>query len=838
MVSTRVLVGAFMVASTAFGQTCSVVPDVDYPGNDLTTTNQGNPSGCCADCQATKGCKAYNWDSGTCYLKSKAGAAAASPGTVSGVFKPPTSKPTPAPTPKPTPAPTPSPTPSPTPKPTPSPTPSSTPASIPSPTPLPTPLPTPSPTPSPTPKPTPAPTPSPTPVSTPLGPVCSILPNVDLGGNDITSTSQPDAGNCCADCQATSGCKAFNWFQGTCYLKSAEGAHSSLPGSVSGILTSMGPLPSPFKVGTYGPQPGLAGTYHYMSNMQWATSATERADLTSLTESLLVVPPSERARPQLASAQAPKPFSLVASASECAKITATENQVFFTFSDDLCVVYYFPSGTDATGAATLLTTASTPLHSNQILPNLFSTGQDSATSPAACMTKCQAQRQCIAYAFTSNQCTYYMPQSASGSIAGWVHQPITRSLVESAPAYASMATASIDGFTSQSLTNVGSLDACASKASATKTSLFVYFANSTCALLAPLAAVSRSLDLVVFPASPQPLPGASLQLLPNSVVAPGMFTSASDCRLQCQPSLTNCFATEYDSATKQCTVHAPTYASAATLGWLTPARLPTSIATPQNVHFYIVAHQDDWQLFMSGSLFASLGDATTKVVVVYTTAGDDDQTDGWWQAREAGTLAAAQVWVERFGLFDSRRDTAPYAASGHRLTAVNMGNIKTIFSRISESGFGDLLDKTKAATPLDNTPTYKNVDELKQVLLAILQQESKGASTVNLHLPEFKEIGDDHELHRGTGRIVTELLATDARLQRCASVKYYFGYQKWHDAVNMKEPALSAQRDLWMTLSEAADRVYNHNSITWSVHADSLGRMYVNRDVPSKSPQC
>ncbi|KAF0713002.1 hypothetical protein As57867_004551, partial [Aphanomyces stellatus] len=195
MVSCRLLVGAAILATSALAQTCSIEKNVDYEGNDIASTEQENHEDCCADCQDTPGCKAYNWESGVCYLKSKKGRSIRAPGTVSGVL----TVATPAPTLAPTPAPKPS-------------------SSAPS--------------------------------------TCSVIPNVDYDGNDITTTEQDDYRKCCADCQATKGCKLYNWFEGVCYLKSKQGRSSPLEGSYSGILsTTPAPTPKPTPVPTPAPTP-------------------------------------------------------------------------------------------------------------------------------------------------------------------------------------------------------------------------------------------------------------------------------------------------------------------------------------------------------------------------------------------------------------------------------------------------------------------------------------------------------------------------------------------------------------------------------------------------------
>ncbi|CAK4083094.1 unnamed protein product [Aphanomyces euteiches] len=106
--------GVLQPKTTAPPATCSTQQDVDYDGNDIATTEREDPGQCCADCQATKGCKLYNWADGVCYLKNAKGRSSRAPGTVSGFINA-TPKPTPIPTTtKPTPSPT---TPEPTPEP-------------------------------------------------------------------------------------------------------------------------------------------------------------------------------------------------------------------------------------------------------------------------------------------------------------------------------------------------------------------------------------------------------------------------------------------------------------------------------------------------------------------------------------------------------------------------------------------------------------------------------------------------------------------------------------------------------------------------------------------------
>ncbi|KAF0692869.1 Aste57867_16115 [Aphanomyces stellatus] len=160
---------------------CSAAKDIDYFGSDIAETAQNEASDCCEDCQATAGCKAYTWANGVCYLKSKQGKASLLLGAVSGVVSDALG---------------------------------------------------------------PVPQPSPTPAPTMTG-TCSPLEDVDFGGNDITTTYQDDATQCCADCQATKGCKVYTWVDGACYLKFKRGDSSPLPGAISGVLSNSPPTPVP-----------------------------------------------------------------------------------------------------------------------------------------------------------------------------------------------------------------------------------------------------------------------------------------------------------------------------------------------------------------------------------------------------------------------------------------------------------------------------------------------------------------------------------------------------------------------------------------------------------------
>ncbi|KAF0706478.1 hypothetical protein As57867_006731, partial [Aphanomyces stellatus] len=81
----------WLARSTTTNKCTPLESNVDYPGNDLASTNQVSADFCCADCDATVGCTAYVWTSfnnGTCWLKHSLGPKTVSPGASAGSVQP------------------------------------------------------------------------------------------------------------------------------------------------------------------------------------------------------------------------------------------------------------------------------------------------------------------------------------------------------------------------------------------------------------------------------------------------------------------------------------------------------------------------------------------------------------------------------------------------------------------------------------------------------------------------------------------------------------------------------------------------------------------------------
>ncbi|ETW03255.1 hypothetical protein H310_05651 [Aphanomyces invadans] len=72
------------------GPQSKVTNNIDYPGHDIGSTSQSDPSKCSVDCANNANCRVWVWTSyqgGTCWLKREQGNAAQLEGAVAGVLE-------------------------------------------------------------------------------------------------------------------------------------------------------------------------------------------------------------------------------------------------------------------------------------------------------------------------------------------------------------------------------------------------------------------------------------------------------------------------------------------------------------------------------------------------------------------------------------------------------------------------------------------------------------------------------------------------------------------------------------------------------------------------------
>src|SRR6187551_82250 len=104
-----------------------------------------------------------------------------------------------------------------------------------------------------------------------------------------------------------------------------------------------------------------------------------------------------------------------------------------------------------------------------------------------------------------------------------------------------------------------------------------------------------------------------------------------------------------------------------------------------SVVFYIGAHQDDWQLFMSPQAYDDLIADGTRVVFIYTTAGDAGGDPNWGRGRSAGALSSIQ-----YALHQRIEALQPELSevNGHPIARYTIGNTVSYYLDLPD-GNGD-----------------------------------------------------------------------------------------------------------------------------------------------------
>jgi len=179
--------------------------------------------------------------------------------------------------------------------------------------------------------------------------------------------------------------------------------------------------------------------------------------------------------------------------------------------------------------------------------------------------------------------------------------------------------------------------------------------------------------------------------------------------------------------------------------------------------FYLAAHQDDWELFRGEQAFADLQTPNLRVVFIYTTAGDAGRTDGWWEAREQGAVAAVRCALPKSPL---KVDIAAFRS--HPILRYTCGNSASYFLRLPDgdirtgkgypaTGFQSieqLRDGNKPVTAVDKSTTYSSWQDFCLTLKDILESERTraGATHPRVNAGDYDVAcdPDDHYDHRAT----------------------------------------------------------------------------------------
>jgi len=227
----------------------------------------------------------------------------------------------------------------------------------------------------------------------------------------------------------------------------------------------------------------------------------------------------------------------------------------------------------------------------------------------------------------------------------------------------------------------------------------------------------------------------------------------------------------------------------------------TTLAAPTSrTDFYVHAHQDDWTLFMSDRIYTSV-QVATKVVIVYTTAGDGGQSTSWWQTRELAARAGVDA-ISAPGVWTCASQTV----SGHPIRRCSKGKMVTYELRLpscamSSEGYfgrgclGDLRDGTRSTlVALDGSTTYTSWADLTATMRGVVDLEgnNQGAPYVEVNAPDYDRVANkpNHPDHLSSADLVRA-----AATGRTWTTFWYIDYQTQYMPINLTQAQHDIKRD-------------------------------------------
>jgi LmbE family N-acetylglucosaminyl deacetylase len=214
----------------------------------------------------------------------------------------------------------------------------------------------------------------------------------------------------------------------------------------------------------------------------------------------------------------------------------------------------------------------------------------------------------------------------------------------------------------------------------------------------------------------------------------------------------------------------------------TPEQTRPAPARPTDV--FLVAHQDDWQLFMGDIVFKGVRRGNQSIFV-YLTAGDENHAIEYWRTRERAALQSTRLAAGRPDSGTVR--CASVAVLDRRIHRCEIANTTSYFLRLPDgrrdgSGFAHnafqslrKLHATRisALRAVDTSATYSGWQDLVTTVEEIIRRERIVGSPITVHAndPNAAINPADHSDHQMAG-----LVATTMRTRAPAEVIYYVGY--------------------------------------------------------------
>jgi len=237
----------------------------------------------------------------------------------------------------------------------------------------------------------------------------------------------------------------------------------------------------------------------------------------------------------------------------------------------------------------------------------------------------------------------------------------------------------------------------------------------------------------------------------------------------------------------------------------------------------VVAHQDDWQVFM-GDVVANRIKAGDSVTFIYLTAGDDGRDSLYWRTRERGALQSTLV-AAGARPSDSAIDCSMTRVDEHEVQECLVGSTRSYFLRLPDgkrngAGFGlhsyQSLRKLRAGritaiSAIDGSTSYRGWEDVVATVRQLIDSSSREDIMLHTTDPSITVNPHDHFDHRMTG-----LLVADLRKTRNWRARYYVGYALATRAANRSQDQAREKTAIFLAYDKEMMRVNRQ----WGAYAE------------------
>lgn len=198
----------------------------------------------------------------------------------------------------------------------------------------------------------------------------------------------------------------------------------------------------------------------------------------------------------------------------------------------------------------------------------------------------------------------------------------------------------------------------------------------------------------------------------------------------------------------------------------------------------VIAHEDDWQLFM-GDAVSEILKTSAPTVFVYLTAGDDGRDSVYWLTRERAALQSTRTAQGLSATASDSISCAPVLVANHMVRKCSFLNVESYFLRLPDgkrngTGFTRYAHQSMRAlrsgkigriSAVDGSTIYEGWSDLMSTVDQILNVRESGEILVHTMDPSKAVNPHDHFDHRMAGLIIEEL-----RSRHKLAARYYMGY--------------------------------------------------------------